>query len=307
MVELKIQIPDGFLNEEIRCGYQVTHEMKKAWAVMLDLLVEFDRVCKKNDLHYQASVGTLLGAVRHKGFIPWDDDLDVQMFREDYDKLIEIGPKEFKHPYFLQSKYSDPGTSSFCAKLRNSETTALSPEELSSVTDYNRGIFIDIFPIDAIPDDKKERYEFFSKVVKKRKQVIKVGRTFGIFTETSQPFKRLVKKVLYKVFIFRRKLNISPFLKEFFEFDQLCKSYNMQDTQQASIVMFYPPDMNICNVNDYKETILMDFEFLKIPVTKGYDNALRVRYGEYMQYVKGPGHTGLFDTDNSYKKYFKSW
>ena len=136
MVPLKITLPEHFLDEEERCGYVVSHEMKKVWAVMLDLLAEFDRVCKKNNLNYQASWGTLLGAVRHKGYIPWDDDMDVQMFREDYDKLCTIGPSEFRHPYFFQSKITDPGAGSFFCILRNSETTALSSSETNSITDY---------------------------------------------------------------------------------------------------------------------------------------------------------------------------
>ena len=306
MVDLKIEIPNGFLDEEVRCDYLVTSEMKKVWAVMLDLLVEFDRVCKKYGLKYSVSSGTLLGAVRHRGFIPWDDDLDVQMFRNDYDKLLEIGPKEFKHPYFFQSKYTDPGMGFFCSKLRNSETTALSSAEYRSVTDYNRGIFMDIFPIDVIPDDESERALFFKKVGEKRMEVIREGRKYGIFTETSQPVHRFIKKILYKLLTHQRKNNISKFFKVFSEFDELCKSYNGCTAQQASMVMFNPPEINVEYIDDYRETILMDFEFLRVPVAKNYDHALKVRYGEYMRYVKGPGHTGLFDTDNSYKKYFKS-
>ncbi len=96
-----------FLDEKERCGYVVSHEMKKVWAVMLDLLSEFDRICNKYGLQYQASWGTLLGAVRHKGG-PWDDDLDVQMFRDDYNKLCEVAPQEFKHPCLFQSRTTDP-------------------------------------------------------------------------------------------------------------------------------------------------------------------------------------------------------
>ena len=100
MVELKLALPDHFLEEEVRDGYTVSKEMKEVWAVELDLLAEFMRVCDRHGIVYYADAGTILGAVRHKGFIPWDDDIDVMMMRDQYDKLQKIGPEEFRHPYF---------------------------------------------------------------------------------------------------------------------------------------------------------------------------------------------------------------
>ena len=129
MVDLKIDIPAGFLQEEVRCGHNVTTQMKEIWAVELDLLAEFQRVCNKYHLKYYASGGTLLGAVRHNGFIPWDDDLDIEMFREDYNRLCEIGPKEFKKPYVFQNEYTESGSLRGFSKLRNSQTTAMFEHE----------------------------------------------------------------------------------------------------------------------------------------------------------------------------------
>ena len=120
MVDLNIELPKGFLEEEVRCGYTVTRKMKEVWAVELDLLKEFKRVCNKYDLKYCADGGTLLGAIRHQGFIPWDDDLDIAMLRKDFEKLNEVAPAEFKKPYFWQTEETDKGSARGHAQLRYS-------------------------------------------------------------------------------------------------------------------------------------------------------------------------------------------
>lgn len=119
--------------------------------VLLDMLAEFDRVCTSNGLRYIATHGTMLGAVRHGGFIPWDDDLDVAMPRADYDRLAELASKgAFKEPYFLQTPQSDPE----CffggyAKLRDSSTAAIEP--YTEGRSFNQGIWMDIMPLDNRP------------------------------------------------------------------------------------------------------------------------------------------------------------
>ena len=107
MVNLRIDLPEGFLDEEVRNGYTVTSKAKRAWAVQIDLLIKLDEVCKKYGLRYFADSGTLLGAARDHGFIPWDDDIDVTMLRADYEKLKEVADKEFEYPYFYQDMYRD--------------------------------------------------------------------------------------------------------------------------------------------------------------------------------------------------------
>ncbi len=97
------------LSEEVRTGYTATTDIKELWAVELDLLEKFQELCRKHELRYFAIGGTLLGAVRHKGFIPWDDDIDLAMPLNDYLKLIEIEPKELKYPYFLQNYRMEKG------------------------------------------------------------------------------------------------------------------------------------------------------------------------------------------------------
>lgn len=306
MVNLKIQLPDGFLNEEVRCDYLVTHEMKKAWAVMLDLLAEFDRVCKKHNIRYFASGGTMLGAVRHKGFIPWDDDIDLMMFREDYEQLCKIAQTEFKHPYFLQNKYTDPECCDIMSKLRNSDTTSLFSFEKNGFMKYNKGIFIDIFPLDNIPADRAEQDAFYKELNLKMLRMYRKGRSYGIFTEESRPLQRFIKKTIHSLLSWRRKHGIEGYLDACQSFEKLCQKYNEVETPYFSTIQFRLDRSDIKYKSDYEETELMNFEFLKIPVGKNYDHGLRVRYGDnYMEFVKGAScHSEIFfDIDKSYLEY----
>ena len=131
---------------EKRGGYLVSHEMKKVWAVELDLLRQLIEVCQRENLRMWVDGGTLLGAVRHQGFIPWDDDIDVCMPRPDYDRLTAISGQVFKEPYFYQNAYTDKDYFAGHAQLRNSRTAAIRPS--ASFNPFNQGIFIDIFVLE---------------------------------------------------------------------------------------------------------------------------------------------------------------
>ena len=124
-----------FYQEEVRCDYLVNEKMKKIWAIQLDLLNKLLEVCQKHDIKVFAFAGTLLGAVRHKGFIPWDDDVDVCMERKEYERFLEVCNDEFPHPYFLQTALTDKRHFCGYARLRNSNTTGIISPHRS--TKYN--------------------------------------------------------------------------------------------------------------------------------------------------------------------------
>ena len=129
--------------------------MNELQTVEFELFLCFDSICKSLNLNYFLLCGSALGAVRHGGFIPWDDDLDVGMYREDYNRFMELAPPLLPEGIFLQNYKSDPKAPFLFAKLRNSNTTYI--EKKISKFNINHGIYIDIFPLDGYPETDEER------------------------------------------------------------------------------------------------------------------------------------------------------
>lgn len=300
MVDIRLEIPDGFLDEEIRDGYKVSRQMKEVWAVELDLLSMLDEVCKKLGLRYFLDSGTLLGAVRGKKFIPWDDDIDVVMFREDFEQLISEGQEYFREPYFLQSAYSDRGYYRCHAQLRNSNTTGMLLNEGEKVP-FNQGIFIDIFVLDGIPEDRKKAI----KAVKKQNWYRFMIRCMTAQYENSQKIKSIAKVILGKMFkiIYRSPLDVYAVLKT--------RAMKWEDSEYVDKIWWNSNFNRIHYLEKewYSQCVFVSFEWLQFPIPIHYDDVLKEYYGaEYMKPKQAPNAHGtvIFDTNISYSEYIKN-
>lgn len=133
-------------------------QLRQLQLTQLEMLKLFDKICQEHGIAYSLYAGTLLGAVRHKGFIPWDDDLDVCMSRKNYDRFLKVW-EETKHDgYLLQNKENSPAFSQSFSKIRKEHSTFLQSEKEAGC--YHTGIFIDIFPLDRVPTRKKQYLRF---------------------------------------------------------------------------------------------------------------------------------------------------
>ena len=137
--------------------------LRQAQLVMLRMFTILDHICKKHHLTYWMCSGTLLGAVRHQGFIPWDDDLDICMIREDYEKFLDIAKEELPKDLFLQTRETDPYYDYLALPCKIRDTKSLIITDGTERKKYNMGLFIDIFPAD--------RYHLEPKLFKKEQQI----------------------------------------------------------------------------------------------------------------------------------------
>jgi len=129
--------------------------LRQLQLTMLDTLKVFDAFCRKHGIQYSLYAGSLLGAVRHQGFIPWDDDLDVCMSRDEYNRFITLWQQEQPEGYILQNKENSPAFTQSFTKIRKDHTTFL--QEEGEAEKYHTGIFLDVFPLDRIPNGKWRR------------------------------------------------------------------------------------------------------------------------------------------------------
>lgn len=304
MINLNLKLPANFLEDEIRCDYNVTQDIKKVWAVELDLLSALLRVCEKHSIKIFAYDGTMLGAVRHRGFIPWDNDIDMALLRDDYEKLCEIGLEEFKFPYFFQTEYTDKGCLRGHAQLRNSLTTGILKSELDGNFRFNQGIFIDIFPLDSIIDDNR-------LLMKQKKLYLKYKRKFGFISSLTNRYiasPNKIKGYIKLVLKFLCEIVKLDYKTYYVEWEKVCSMYNGTDTSKIGSISLRFEDKVFDLRSDYDEVIYLDFEFLQIPVPANFDNILRTRYGDYNIFKKGESFHGeiIFDVDNPYKNYLES-
>lgn len=285
-----------FLKEETRCDFFVDEKRKKIWAVELDLLIEFDKVCRKNNLKYFVMGGSLIGIIRHKGYIPWDDDIDVAMLRADYEKLMEIGKDAFNNPYFLQNPDTDEGYYFSYAKLRNSNTSAVSyPFRYEK---FNQGIAIDIFPLDnCVMKDLEKRFNKINDLIMENSANMR----------RSNPSPTLEEKARIEKYAHRNPREV------YNEMLAIATKYNNIDTDivNTAVLTAYPYDKLVYKKSWFDDIIYKECEGIPVAIPKMYDEVLKVQYGDYMQLPpvesRGQWHnTAIFDPDIPYKELIKT-
>ncbi len=252
--------------EPPKCVILESDELRKLQLLQIDMLIEFDRICKKNNIGYILDAGTLLGAVRYKGFIPWDDDIDIRMLRSDYESFCKIVEADLNSEKFIfQNEKTDKEYIWGYAKIRRKGTDfiRLGQEHLRMKT----GVFIDIFPCDGLPKFKinKMIYNFLALMSRK----IAYSR-IGAKTE-----KNKYMRVLYKV------LRCIPVKVSFIIIDILSRVIDERNKELVGCISWYGKKDKLGFKKEwFTDRILIDFEGMMFYAPKDYDGFLIHSFGE---------------------------
>ena len=261
----KIQL-NKLLRGEIMKIRMSEEQIKKT---LLDILLEFADFCDRNNLKYYLSGGTMLGAIRHNGFIPWDDDVDVLMPRPDYEKLmVKWKENPLKNRYRLATRKN--GLSSFpFVKIYD-----LSTEVVGKYTSADKNLWIDIFPMDGVPEDEKQCKRHLEKA-RRIKGWMNYSMTCSL--ETSSFWKKIVK--IPAVFI-ARLVGTDNWAKQL---EQLGKMYNFEESRYAAGVLWSCGARERMEKEKYLPIVEVEFEGKKFHAPQCWDEYLKAMYGDYMK------------------------
>ncbi len=275
--------------------------------VILDIFKEYSRICDKYNLRYFAIGGTCIGAIRHQGFIPWDDDLDVAMPYEDYQKFRKIAKKELKKPYELYDILDNKRCTHTFLKIHNTET-AFIESTVSDFPERRTGVFMDIMPIVGLPSSDKDIKQFIQKC----KKIERWNSAHRFTIKERIKINKNVKSL--KTIGFRLLSSFirvgKPFNYYSRKYEKWISKYKFGTTERVFFAWRFTLRGNYKNVFPYSifsDYLKVPFEDTMIRVPKNYDEYLKMDFGDYMKLPPKEKQvtcheTVIIDLNRSYKE-----
>ena len=281
--DIELSIPNNYSHWTVKLDDELMERTRTIQKIDLEITKEFDRVCRILDVGYFVCGGTMLGHMRHGGFIPWDDDMDVGMLRADYDRFIAEAPKYLSADFFLQTRESDKKIPYLFSKIRMNETEYITT--YNELRDFHKGICLDLFPFDYIPNEKSKQKKFRKKVRKIEKihnrfcngQLEKpvYENSVDSFAEFSARFLVETKRLL--MHMVPLSLTQKLYIKEATKYNSKAEKLGL--TTVASFV----PTYTYAKTTDMLPYQDVNFEGITVKALCDMDKFLTMQYGDYMQ------------------------
>lgn len=284
-----MEFPKGYFEDEVREGFYISGMIKRTWAAQMEVLQVIDDICKKHDIRWFADCGTLLGAVRHGGYIPWDDDLDICMLRDEYIRFNKIVRSELPKDYVWLNFANDKEPFyHHITRITNCHRLNFDADYLERYHDCAYAVGVDIFPIDYLCDDEekeKERQELAKIVMLAAGSVSEDNNKLHDAKDVLRDIERLCKvKLNYKKNIKQQLFKLA---------DDLFSMYTSDRGKNVALMHFWVDDNSHKYPTEYfKDAVMMPFENIEVPIPVAYDGVLRIEYGDYMKINRKGGIHG---------------
>lgn len=301
---MRLEIPEDFYKEEVRNDFLITSEMKHCWASELKILSVIDDICQKHQIKYFAYYGTLLGAIRHKGFVPWDDDIDIAFLREDYDKFQKVVESELPEGLYFRSFWNSDRMNIFPEISNGNSYADLGKIDLDYFCGCPYITGVDIYPIDWMPDNP-ESQKLQSRLLSLALVALGVWQQKKSSNQDKQEILEKIKQVMGVEIdtskdVVRQLYGLADSIIGMYGANDGCSRAGAQFIRFAGNTSADYSIPREC----FEPLISQPFEFIKIPVPNGYDAALTMHYGDYMTIVKGFSAHG-YPFYSGQKKYMK--
>ena len=277
-----MKFEENFFKGEEREGFYIKPMMKRAWAAQLEVLEKIDDICTRHNIEYYADGGTLLGAIRHGGFIPWDDDIDIEMKRLDYERFLKIASKELPQGYKIFNPRMDSEWSGCFSRVINSTDIPLQGELLEQFHGFPWQAGVDIFPVDYLPVNKKEEDMMLN--------MLRAVYTLAFAWDKDEVSEEEKMMALREVELCCsiKFTEEKPYMQQLWEYvDRITAMYwdTESEAKEVSVAYMLVNNQNYrVPISCYNEVKRVPFENTTIPIPGGYEQILTACYGkDYMK------------------------
>ena len=276
-----MKFSSAYFDNEVKDGFYVPSLMKKCWAAQLEVLSDIDRLCRKHNIEYFAEWGTLLGAVRHGGFIPWDDDMDICMKREDYDKFLDVALVELKDRYIIECFRNTDTRNNFLTRISNINQFRFDEEFLEKFNEFPYPAGLDVFPIDFLPSEDKQ--EEFRTVINSLILIAESENRPEVGKEDLEDAIRQIEST-YNLKIDRSR----PIMSQVYVVaERVGGSVPEEESEYLTLMPVWLDKTNYKIPKElYSKSIRIPYENTTIPVPIGYDEILKIKFKNYMKPVR---------------------